>query len=85
MADARTLRRPRLALKLLVDAGHDSQQRRFTSAVGAEDADLRVGIERQPDIVEDDARGRDHLAQTLHDIDERNGHDCSLIEVEQGI
>ena len=45
VADARALRRPRFALKVLVDAGHDAQQRRLARAVGAEDADLGAGIE----------------------------------------
>ena len=35
--------RPRLAFELLVDAGHDPEQRRFARAVEAEHADLRAG------------------------------------------
>jgi hypothetical protein len=63
VADARPLVRPRLALELLVDAGHDAQQRALARAVGAEHADLRARVEREPDVVEDDPAGRDHLAQ----------------------
>ena len=35
----------------LVDARHDAEQRRLTGAVGAEDADLRARIEREPDAL----------------------------------
>jgi hypothetical protein len=73
VADARALVRPRLALKVLVGAGHDAQQARLARAVGPEHADLRARIEREPDVVKDDPRGRDHLAQALHDVDELGG------------
>jgi hypothetical protein len=72
--DLRPLVRPRLALKVLVDACHDAQQRRLARAVGAEDADLRAGIEREPDVLEDDTRGRNDLLQALHYIDELRRH-----------
>ena len=62
------------ALELLVDARHDLQQRAFAGAVGAEHADLGAGIEREPDVIEDDARRRNHLAQSLHDVDELRCH-----------
>ena len=73
-ADARPLVRPGLALKFGVDPGHDAEQRRLAGAVRTEHADFRAGIERQPDVVKDDARRRNHLAQGLHYIDELRGH-----------
>ena len=39
-ADARAVGRERLAGEVLLDAGHDLQQRRLAGAVQAEDADL---------------------------------------------
>jgi hypothetical protein len=35
---------------------------------------LAPGIEGDPDVVEDDARRRDHLGQRLHDVDELRSH-----------
>ena len=52
VADARALGDPGLAGKLLVDAGHDAQQRRLAGAVDAEHADLGVRVERQVDVLE---------------------------------
>ena len=69
---------PRLALKILVDAGHDAEQRRLARAVGAEDADLRAGIEGQPDAARISRLRRDDLAQVLHDIDELGSHERSF-------
>ena len=69
-ADAQPLVRPRDADELLVDAGHDLEQRALARAVVTEHADLRAGIERQRDPVEQDAVRRDDLAQVLHDEDE---------------
>ncbi len=63
--------RPRFALKVVIDAGHDAQQRRFSRAVRAEDADLGAVVEGQPDAAQDLPRRRDDLAQVFHDIDER--------------
>jgi len=73
-ADARAFVRPRFALKFGVDARHDAEERRFAGAVGAEHANFCARIERQPDIVENDARRRNHLAQGLHYIDELRCH-----------
>ena len=42
-----------LAVEVLIDAGHDPQQRALAGAVAAQDADLRAGVEREPDIFED--------------------------------
>src|SRR5207249_4828005 len=54
--------------------GHDPQQRRLAGTIGAEDGDLGVGIKGEPDVVKDDPRRRNDLAQAFHDVDERNGH-----------
>jgi hypothetical protein len=76
VADARALVRPRLALEVLVGAGHDAQQARLARAVGPQHADLGARIEREPDVVKDDPAGRDHLAQALHDVDELGSHEA---------
>jgi hypothetical protein len=80
VADLRALRRPRFALNVGVDAGHDAEQRGLPGAVRSEDADLRAGIEREPDVVEDHARRWHHLAQGLHDVDELRRHSRLRIE-----
>src|SRR4029079_5800712 len=72
--DLGPLRRPRLALKILLNAGHDAQQARLPRAVGAEDADLRAGIEREPDVVENHSARRNNFPQGLHYVDELWGH-----------
>ena len=53
VADLEARRRPRLAEELLVDAGHDPQQRALAGAVVAEHADLGARVERQPDPLQD--------------------------------
>ena len=72
--DPRALRRPGLPGKLLVEPGHDPQQRRFPGAVGPQHADLGIGIERQIDVLEHLAVARIGLGETLHVIDELAGH-----------
>ena len=72
-ADTRALGRPRLALKIVIDARHDAEQRRLTGAVRAEDADLGAVVEGKPDTAQNLPRGRDDLAQVFHDVDERRG------------
>ena len=52
----------RLAEELLVDAGHDAQERALARAVVAEHADLRARIKRQPDPFQDLALRRHELA-----------------------
>ena len=42
---------------------------RVPRAVEAEDANLRAGEEREPDVLEDDVVGGVDLPQTLHDVD----------------
>ncbi len=74
VADARALRGPGLAGILLVEAGHDAQQRRFAGAVDAEHADLGVGIELQVDVLQDFPVPRINLGEALHVINELTGH-----------
>ena len=62
--------RPRFAVELLVDAGHDPQQRGLAGAVQAEHADLGAGEEAQGDVAKDDPlRGYD-LADAIHRVNE---------------
>ena len=56
-------------MNVVVEAGHDAQQRALAGAVGAEHADLRAREERQPDVLEDDLVGRIDLPQPLHGED----------------
>ena len=51
--DGETRRDGRLALKILIDAGQNPQQRTFPGAVQADDADLRAVEIRQVDVLED--------------------------------
>ena len=70
VADARTFGDPAFAGEILVDAGHDAQQRRLAGAVDAEHADLGVGVEGQMDVIQHLLGRRVGLGQTLHVIDE---------------
>src|SRR6185503_645126 len=70
-ADARAFTRPCLALEVVIDAGHDAEQRRLPRSVRAEHADLGAVVEGQPDAAQNLPRRRDDLAQVFHDIDER--------------
>src|SRR6266550_5959809 len=74
ISDACTFVRPRFALKVMIHARHDAEQRRFAGAVGAEDTDLGAGIKRQPDTAQYLPRWRDDLAQVFHYINELWGH-----------
>ncbi len=74
VADPRALGDPRLAGVVLVETGHDPEQRRLARAVDAEHADLGVRIERQMDVIEHLAVGRVGLGQTLHEVDELASH-----------
>ena len=66
----------RVAVADLLDAGHDLEQRGLAHAVRAHNADLRAGIERQGDIVEDDLVAV-RLARLVHLVDELC-HDAPL-------
>jgi hypothetical protein len=61
--------RPRFALEVGVDAGHDAQHRGLARAVQAEQTDLGAGEEAQRDILDDlPLRGND-LAHPVHGVD----------------
>src|SRR6185369_3958360 len=66
VADAQAVGGEGLAQEVLVDAGHDAQQRRLAGAIGAEHADLGAVEEREIDTAQDLPLGRDDLAQILH-------------------
>ena len=68
-ADADAGLRPRLAVDVRVDAGHDPQQGGFARAVETEHADLGARKERQTDVAQDDALGRHHLGDAIHGVD----------------
>ena len=55
-----------LALDLLVQAGHDLQQRALARAVDAEHADLGAGEEGQGDVLQDLPLRRHDLADAVH-------------------
>ena len=73
-ADLRAVGGPRLAVKFLVDAGHDAEQGGFARAVDAENADLGVRIEGQMDIIQNLLAARPGLGQTAHMVDELTCH-----------
>jgi len=60
---------PGIAVRRLLDARHHPQQRGLASAVGAEDADLRAGQERESHVVEDDLVAV-RLPHSAHLVDE---------------
>ena len=66
VADLQAGHRHGLALDLLVDAGHDLQQRALARAVDAEHADLGAGEEGQRDVLEDLPLRRHDLADAVH-------------------
>jgi hypothetical protein len=69
-ADREALPEERLAGDVVVDAGHDLEQRRLAGAVVAEHADLRALVEREPDALQELLALRGDLAQVLHGVDE---------------
>ncbi len=66
--------RARLAFDVLVDAGHDLEQRRFAGAVQSQHADLGAGEETQADVAQNDALGRHDLANPVHGVNELSHH-----------
>ena len=62
IADLDAVGGPRLAEEVLVDAGHDAQERALARPVAAEHADLGAGIEGQPDALQDLPLGRNDLS-----------------------
>src|SRR5438552_188452 len=74
-ARAESLGDPCVADKLAVDPGHDAEERALPRPVRAEDADLRVGIERERDPAQDlPLRGGHDLLELIHRVDELRGH-----------
>ena len=75
VADLGALGDKALAGEFGVQASHDAHQRRLARAVDAKDADFRVRVEREIDVVEDLLAGRIGLGETSHVIDElARGH-----------
>ena len=68
----------RLAEEAGVLAGHDSQQRALAGAVGAQHADLRAEVEREPDVLEHSGIGLMDLSETLHGVDELRHRQSNL-------
>ena len=73
------LARPCLAGEILVDAGHDLDQRGLASAVGADDADLGTLIELQADVAEHRlGSAGEGFGHVLHDVGVLRGHGAGL-------
>ena len=62
-------RQARLAVGNLLEAGHDLQQGGLAHAVGPHDADLRAGVERQRNVVQNNLVAH-RLAGLVHLVDE---------------
>ena len=62
-------REARLAVRDLLEAGHDLEQGGLAHAVRPHDADLRAGVERQRHVVEDDLVAV-RLAGLMHLVNE---------------
>ena len=67
------------ATVVLIDPRHDAQQRRLAGSVVAEDADLRAGEKREPDVVEHAGIGRMNLPEPLHRVDVLHGQAAQYI------
>ena len=61
---------PDLAVDVLVETGHDPEQRRLTGAVGSDDADLGAPEVAEPNAIEDGFAIWRHLPEALHRINE---------------
>ena len=66
VADIEARHRDRLAFKFLVNTGHDLEQGRFARTIGSQHTDLGAGEETKGDVLENEALGRDDLAQAVH-------------------
>ena len=73
------LRRPRLALEVLIDPRHDPQHRALAGAVRPHHPDLRARVEAEPDPLQDLPLRRDHLLQVLHHEDELRRVQCHAV------
>ena len=74
IADACALGDEALAVKLLVQPGHDAQQGGLAGAVDAEHADLGVGVKGKMHIIEHFLAAGPGLGQTLHMVDKLTRH-----------
>lgn len=63
---------------ILVHARHNTQQRRLTRAVQAQNTDLGAGKETQGNVFENLALGRNHLAHAVHGINVLGHVGCIL-------
>ena len=59
-----------LAVKFLVSASHDAQQRRLTRPIKSQHTDLCAGEETERDILENFPLGRNNLAHAMHGVNE---------------
>ena len=59
-------RESKFAVEVGIDAGHDLEQRRLASAVGAEHADLGAVHERQCDVFDEIPIGWNELPDLVH-------------------
>ncbi|MCY1214074.1 hypothetical protein D9M72_258780 [compost metagenome] len=82
VADVQVRHRRGLALDLLVEAGHDLEQRGLARAVQAQHADLGAGEERQRDVLQDVTLGRNDLAHAVHG-ENVLCHGCVLVLVRE--
>ena len=69
IADMSALGGPSLAGEILVEAGHDPHQRRFTRAVDANDADLDPGKEGKADVFKAFLAAGIGLGDPIHVVD----------------
>jgi hypothetical protein len=74
VADADPRERAGLAEIVVIHTRHDAEEGALARAVGAEDADLRAGIEREVDPLEDLLAGGHDLPEVAHREDVFAGH-----------
>ena len=83
--DGRAGRDPGLAVRGLVQAGHDPKQRGLAGAVRAEHADLRAGQERERDLAQHLPLGAEELVRPVHGVDVRLAHARQGICAKRGL
>jgi hypothetical protein len=74
IANRDALTRKGFAAEVRVETGHDFEQRRLAGAIRAENANLRAGEKRKPDVLENDGIGRMCLPEPLHSEDVLRRH-----------
>jgi len=60
---------PSFAPEVFVNPRHNLHKRGFAGAIGAQHADLGVGIEREPDVLQDRLPAGKRLGHAVHDVD----------------